>query len=594
MALSLTDIGHSLLHLEKSFLATVAIDFGTTYSGFAFSFNKDDGEDAIFMNRDWENEQGHRTSKTPTCLLLKPDLSFDSFGYKAEEKYANLNNLSEEKEYMFFRHFKMLLHNDESLNLNTKIAAANGKLFHAKQVFAHSIRFLKEQALNIIRQETRDDGYKMGDIQWVLTVPAIWTPRAKQFMRQAAYEAGLGSSENPEQLIIALEPEAAALFCTEKYLERMGVVSFEGQLSQPNVHYMVVDIGGGTLDVTAHEKQIDGTIKEIYKVTGGPYGGVKVNEQFKSLLDQIFGQQKMYDYRQQFPSDWLKLMSDFEIKKRGVRVVQQKETRIRLPRSFVSWVNDAVTVALKRYANGEIRILNNEYLCLSSRVMVRQFQPVLEAMKDHLRLLLTEPRLSKVSVMLLVGGFANSLILQDEITTEFSRRCSVVIPNDTSAAVVQGAVLFGKNPGRIIQRVVCKTYGADCCREFVRDVHPDGKKFVANGVEMCSDLLNCFVKENEVVRLGQQVKSIYRPLYPDEKLVKYSFYAADNPNALLVTEAGVKRIGSVVVESPETWRGLERELEVSLYFGGTEITATARDISSGNTAQTTLDFFHTK
>ncbi|XP_022801897.1 heat shock 70 kDa protein 12A-like, partial [Stylophora pistillata] len=421
MTFSLTDLGTSLLHLEKSFLATVAIDFGTTYSGFAFSFNKDEGKDMIFMNRAWVNDQGHQTSKTPTCLLLKPDLSFHSFGYEAEENYASLTSISEEKEYMFFRNFKMLLHNDESLNLNTKIAAANGKLLHAKQVFVHSIRFLKEQALNIIRQETHDDGFRMEDIQWVLTVPAIWSPRAKQFMRQAAYEAGIGSSDNPEQLRIALEPEAAALFCTEKLLERIGAGSVERQLSQPNVHYMVVDIGGGTLDVTVHEKQDDGTIKEIHKVTGGPYGGLKVNKQFMSLLDQIFGQQKMYDYRHQFPSDWLKLMNDFEIKKRGVRVVQQKETRIRLPRSFVSWINDAVTAALKRYANGEIRILNDEYLCLSSNLMVKQFQPVLEAMKDHLRVLLSEPRLSKVSVMLLVGGFASSLILQEEITKEFSR-----------------------------------------------------------------------------------------------------------------------------------------------------------------------------
>ena len=103
----------SLLHLEKSFLATVAIDFGTTYSGFAFSFNKEQGEDSIFMNRDWVNELGHRTSKTPTCLLLNPDLSFNSFGYGAVENYTNLKSLSEEKEYFFFQHFKMLLHNDE-------------------------------------------------------------------------------------------------------------------------------------------------------------------------------------------------------------------------------------------------------------------------------------------------------------------------------------------------------------------------------------------------------------------------------------------------------------------------------------------------
>ena len=107
------DLNDSLLYLEKSFLAIVAIDFGTTYSGFAFSFNKDQGDDSIFMNTVWVNEQGHRTSKTPTCLLLKPDQSFDSFGYKAVEKYTNLKSLSEEKEYFFFQHFKMFLHNDE-------------------------------------------------------------------------------------------------------------------------------------------------------------------------------------------------------------------------------------------------------------------------------------------------------------------------------------------------------------------------------------------------------------------------------------------------------------------------------------------------
>jgi len=166
----------------------------------------------------------------------------------------------------------------------------------------------------------------------------------------------------------------------------------------------------------------------------------------------------------------------------------------------------------------------------------------------------------------------------------------VIVPRDASIAVVQGAVMFGKKPTKITQRVVSKTYGADCCREFIKGVHPEENKFVANGKEMCSDVFNCFVKENEVVKLGQRIKSMYRPLYPDEKQIKYSFYAADNPNAVMITETGVKRIGRVVVQSPDTWRGMDRELEVSMYFGGTEITATARDISSGNTAQTTLNF----
>ena len=46
---------------------------------------------------------------------------------------------------------------------------------------------------------------------------------------------------------------------------------------------------GGTLDVTVHEIQDDGRIKEIHKVTGGPHGGMYVNQQFESLLDELFG-----------------------------------------------------------------------------------------------------------------------------------------------------------------------------------------------------------------------------------------------------------------------------------------------------------------
>ncbi len=72
--------------------------------------------------------------------------------------------------------------------MDTKIPAANEKLLQAKLVFAHSIKFLKDEAVKVIRQETGDAGYSVDDIQWVLTVPAIWTPRAKQFMREAAYE----------------------------------------------------------------------------------------------------------------------------------------------------------------------------------------------------------------------------------------------------------------------------------------------------------------------------------------------------------------------------------------------------------------------
>ena len=50
--------------------------------------------------------------------------------------------------------------------------------------------------------------------------------------------------------MIALEPEAAAISCLEKntseFQSETGCSSVEGLLSQPNTHYMVVDIGGNS------------------------------------------------------------------------------------------------------------------------------------------------------------------------------------------------------------------------------------------------------------------------------------------------------------------------------------------------------------
>ena len=48
--------------------------------------------------------------------------------------------------------------------------------------------------------------------------------------------------------MVALEPEAAAIFCQEKSLSdfysESGTRSVDGMLSEPNTNYMVIDIEG--------------------------------------------------------------------------------------------------------------------------------------------------------------------------------------------------------------------------------------------------------------------------------------------------------------------------------------------------------------
>jgi len=91
---------------DAQFKIVAAIDFGTTFSGYAYSFT-DDG-DKIYTNKNWGQTQGFLLHKTPTCLLLRPDGEFEAFGFEAVSRY---NDLSDEdaEEYYYFDRFKMKL-----------------------------------------------------------------------------------------------------------------------------------------------------------------------------------------------------------------------------------------------------------------------------------------------------------------------------------------------------------------------------------------------------------------------------------------------------------------------------------------------------
>ncbi len=106
------DHGDLMLYSGLTYISVVAIDFGTSFSGFAFAFNHKEGETGIHMNKEWGTDLGYSTLKTPTCLLLNPDKSFNSFGFEAQDRFAELDE-DQAQEYFYFERFKMILHNNE-------------------------------------------------------------------------------------------------------------------------------------------------------------------------------------------------------------------------------------------------------------------------------------------------------------------------------------------------------------------------------------------------------------------------------------------------------------------------------------------------
>ena len=88
-------------------LVSVAIDFGTTYSGYAFSFRHTKNDIKTFQ---WTTNN-YASEKTPTCILFDSMRRFHSFGLEAEDKYAELSKEGEASSWYFFKQFKLALHN---------------------------------------------------------------------------------------------------------------------------------------------------------------------------------------------------------------------------------------------------------------------------------------------------------------------------------------------------------------------------------------------------------------------------------------------------------------------------------------------------
>lgn len=71
-------------------------------------------------------------------------------------------------------------------------------------VFSYSIRYLKDHLLEKLLTSNLGDKVTVDDIDFVLTVPAIWDDTAKMFMREAAIQVRVGDKKNYNNIIFLI------------------------------------------------------------------------------------------------------------------------------------------------------------------------------------------------------------------------------------------------------------------------------------------------------------------------------------------------------------------------------------------------------
>lgn len=560
-------------------LVVAAIDFGTTYSGYAYSFVSDYKKDPLkFFTQVWSSEE-ITTDKTPTCVLFNKDKNFSSFGYEAERKYAELAEEGEHNGWRFFKHFKMMLMPQEGRRLRRrkKLTDDQGQQMLAIDVFSKSIAYLKRTLLKHITDAVKD--FRESDVHWVITVPAIWDDSAKQFMREAANNAGIDNG----QLTLALEPEGAAIYCKEitvKRVEDRSTNSAALSSFSPGSQFLLLDLGGGTVDITVEKVEGDGTLSEIHHPNGGPWGGTRVDNAFKEFLINIFGKDVMQNFSENQKSDSLFLYRNFEALKRKTDRETIQKRILRIPSSLVKCATDASVVRTKiknSPFNGKVELKpTQDKLSLEGGVLQDMFNFSSTNIVQHVRKLFTDDKIQRINTIILVGGFAESALITNDIRAAFPDK-TIIVPQECSLAVLKGAVLYGHNPKSITSRKMPYTFGISTAVPFDNRCHPPHKKTIdCNGVEKCEDVFKVFFEIDKTVIPNETtaVHSFNCSNYSSTANVE--IYRTKDKHPIFVSDRGCSRVGEVKLQLDNAYSGEQNVIEVTFMAGHTELQVQAR------------------
>ncbi|CAB4494375.1 unnamed protein product [Rhizophagus irregularis] len=211
----------------------VSIDFGTTYSGFAYVHKEN--QETVVVNNSWPGKEG--VPKAPTAL------QYDN-GYKNVTSWGNLaleedpDEEPDDTERQRPRPVELFKLHISNLR-KKELPWLPSQLHYTKAIEDYITQMRKLIQVTLERRwPTINFPQQVG---FVLTIPAEWPPHTTKVMRECVYKAGLLTSLSSQQLEFTTEPEAAALHCLSVIKEHN---------LQPNDSFLVADCGGGTVDLT--------------------------------------------------------------------------------------------------------------------------------------------------------------------------------------------------------------------------------------------------------------------------------------------------------------------------------------------------------
>lgn len=346
----------------------------------------------------------------------------------------------------------------------------------AVQAAADYLVNLKEHVLEQIVYRFGESLFAAAKIEFIVTVPAVWSDAAKDATKKAAELAGM---ENPSMIT---EPEAAAL-CALRTIEDVNAMA--GDV------WIVCDAGGGTKSFTIvyftnmlskllHIGTVDLISYEIISTSpfcieeavsgdGDVCGSGLINMRFQDYLRTRMGARALEKYIEKHKDAWAQCLKHFE--ERTKRDFEPE----RLP-------DRVYQIPLWNALDEPDADIEDNKINLSTMDLTEIHRPVIEStlklihgQYEALREKGKSPR-----GLILVGGFGMSKLLMLNIKNVFSAVSpgfEVIRPSHSWSAVATGAIIHRLEGASVVKSRICRRhYGVITRLYYEEGVHSQASK----------------------------------------------------------------------------------------------------------------------
>ncbi|CAG8503839.1 32560_t:CDS:2, partial [Racocetra persica] len=346
--------------------------------------------------------------------------------------------------------------------------------------------------------------------------------------------------------------EAAAIYCMRTLKEHM--------ITEVGSSFMIVDCGGGTVDLTTRELLENNRLGEITERSGDFCGGTYVDKEFIKFLKRRVGDSAISLLHENHYGQ-LQYM------------VQEFCRRVKLPftgnkKDFKTFELDIEEVCpvLKQYVSEttKIKLDKDDWIIdLEFENVKEMFDPVVGKI---IRLISNQLNAGAGSgtcaAMFLVGGFSESKYLQTRIKQEFGAQSTEI------AAIVRGALDYGLNMKTIKTRVLKWTYGIELSPQWKKGDPPERK--ISHGrINVFSKL----VSRGTIVDVDEEFGKELFPSIEDQSAASMKIYKTPAYDGKYPDEPGMEKLGELILDFPDSHLGFNRKLEFTLTFGQMEIRA---------------------